>query len=281
VSRIVKKKALKAKSFLYKETRMTYHCALITGATSGIGEVFARQLPADTTLLLTGRNAAKLDELKNQLSTADRQVHVLAADLAQGHDRLRVAQWAQTHPVDLFINNAGFGFYGDVLSNTLENEENMTQVNVVATTYLARAVLPVLLKTAQNKGNRAGMIVVSSVAGFMPLPRFATYAATKAYNLHYAEALAEEVKHLPLDVMALCPGPTSTGFGAIAGMGKDFNAKGIPADEVVALALRHLGRRRICIPRLQNRIGTFLPRLFPRRFVAWIGGEVMRRNRPV
>ncbi|MBI1362719.1 MAG: SDR family NAD(P)-dependent oxidoreductase [Proteobacteria bacterium] len=260
---------------------MQYQCALITGATSGLGESFARQLPQQATLLLTGRNLKKLEELREELSKNGRKVEIFPADVADAEQRKALAEWANGFEVDLFINNAGYGFYGPVLDNSIANEEGMTQVNVVATTYLTRALLSGMVERAHTNHRRAGMIVVASVAGFMPLPCFATYAATKAYNLHYTEALAEELKHLPIDVMALCPGPTATSFGRTASMGKEFDTKAASADDVVKLALASLGRKRICVPGLRNSLATCLPRLFPRRLVVWLGGVTMRRNRPV
>jgi len=260
---------------------MSYTCAFITGATSGLGEVFARQLPKTTNLLLTGRNEEKLKELKQALAAEGRIVEIFPADLGDSQEREALAHWANGFEVDLFINNAGFGFYGSVLDNEIQSETMMAQVNVVATTHLARALLSGMVERAQGTHKRAGMIITSSIAGFMPLPYFATYAATKAYNLHYTEALAEEMKHLPIDIMALCPGPTATGFGRIAGMGKEFKASSISADEVVALALKSLGKKIICIPRVQNKLVTCLPRLLPRHIVAWAGGIAMKKNRPI
>lgn len=259
-------------------TSHTYNWALITGATSGIGKTFAEQLPASTNLLLTGRNEKVLAELKEKLATDNRAVETFVADLAKEADMKKLADWAAEYGIDLFINNAGFGFYGNVLENSPENEAGMGQVNVVASTYLARRLLPGMVERADAK-NPTGMIVLASVGGFMPLPGFTTYAATKAYNLHYAEGLAEELKNTHCNVMALCPGPTSTGFGNVAGLGKSFRHKSVSPEVVVAKAIKALNKgRRICVPTCGNKLGTILPRFLPRRVVAFMGGEIMKRS---
>jgi uncharacterized protein len=190
---------------------MTYRCALITGASSGIGEAFARALPKSTSLLLTGRDRTRLTHLAAELANADRTVRSIAADLATAEGRQAVIGFAEGQPLDLLINNAGVGYLGRVADNPPERESEMAQLNMVAPVELTRALLPGLLKR-DDAGRRSGVIFVASVAAFMPIPLLATYAASKAFLLHYAEALAEELSDQPIDVLALCPGATRTRF---------------------------------------------------------------------
>jgi short-subunit dehydrogenase len=258
-----------------------YKWAFITGATSGLGEEFAKQLPTSTNLLLTGRNKDKLEELKKELSIDGRVVEVFAADIGKQSEREKLAQWTSQFEIDLFINNAGFGFYGPVTENTPDRELQMVEVNVAASTYLGRVVTGEMVKRAKQAKRPAGMIVVSSVAGFMPLPYFTTYAATKAFNLHYAEGMAQELAPFGIDVLALCPGPTKTGFGNIAGMGKEFDVKSASAADVVRGALNSLGSKHVYVHGVLNRISTSFPRLLPRRWVSYVGGEVMKKSRPM
>src|SRR6266540_1400975 len=127
---------------------MTYRCALITGASSGIGEAFARALPKSTTLLLTGRDRARLAHLASELGNADRPVRSIAADLATLEGRQAVIGFAEDQKVDLLINNAGLGCLGPVADNPPEREIEMAQLNMVAPVEITRALLPGMLKRA-------------------------------------------------------------------------------------------------------------------------------------
>ena len=256
----------------------TYKTALITGATSGIGEAFAKKLPATTHLILTGRNGAKLKELQEELQTPTRTVDIIQADLAQSEGIEDLLMAVQTKPIDLFINNAGLGQYGAHADHTLQSEMQMVKVNIGAVTHLAHALCP----TMARHDFPTAMIVVASVAAFMPLPYFATYAATKAYDLHLAESLAEEYKNTGLHIMALCPGPTRTNFGQRSGMSGDSpEASYMAVEDVVQEALNGLQRKkRVVITGWQNKVLAQLPRFLPRRLANLLAGIVVQRTRP-
>ena len=256
----------------------TYKTALITGATSGIGEAFARKLPSSTNLILTGRNGAKLKELQDELQTETRTVDIIPSDLAQTEGIEDLLMAVQSKKIDLFINNAGIGQYGAHQDHTLQAEMQMIKVNVAAVTHLSHALCP----TMSRNGVPSAMIVVASVAGFMPLPYFATYAATKAFDLHLAEALAEEYKDTPLHIMALCPGPTRTNFGTRSGMSGDSpEASYMSAEAVVVEALEALDKKhRVVVTGVQNKVMVQVPRIVPRKIANLIAGIVVQRTRP-
>ena len=252
-----------------------YRRALITGATGGIGAAFARQLPQRTELLLTGRDAQKLDEQAQRLARRGRRVETMTADLTRESDRDRLIERAQAFNIDLLVNNAGAGRFGRFIDSPAEVERQTVLLNVVAVVDLTRRLLPDMLAQARAERRRAGLIVVGSAAGFAPVPMFATYAASKAFDLQFTEALAEELHDDPIDVVALCPGPTRTDFGPRAG----WRGVGIPgaadADDVAAEGLAALGRKTVCVAGRLN--GAVLaPVVAPRRLVAGALGVALR-----
>ncbi len=226
---------------------MAYSCALVTGATSGIGRSFAEQLPGETNLLLTGRVEERLAELERELACEGRRVETVVADLATTAGRERLVVAAKAAGVDLLINNAGLGFFGAVAENSPEQEIEMVEVNVVAPVVLTRALLPSMLERAAKSGRRAGIIVVSSVAGFQALPFLGTYAATKSFDLLFAEALSAELKTKGVDVLALCPGTTRTDFFNRAGLRISFSPYMVDPDVVARRTLEALGKRTIVV----------------------------------
>ncbi len=187
-----------------------YRRALITGATSGIGAAFARALPATTGLLLSGRDEQRLAEIRDELAVPGRDVEVFRADLAKPDEVQALGERAEALGVDLLINNAGVGEFGAIADHALDAEVATAMVNVVAVVALTRALLPGMIERARRDGRGAGVIIVSSTAAFAPVPFFATYAASKTFDLHYGEALAEELRGEPVSVLVVCPGATNT-----------------------------------------------------------------------
>ncbi|MFP4270450.1 MAG: SDR family NAD(P)-dependent oxidoreductase [Alphaproteobacteria bacterium] len=183
---------------------------LVTGATSGIGEAFARTLPRDCDLVLTGRNDAKLDRLARELASERRRVEVVAADLASPKAVEAVVDTARAAPLDGLINNAGLGPYGRFRDAATDQLTAAVDVNCRAPVALTHALLPHLLEGAGGGDRRAFVLNVASTAAYAPVPRMAVYAASKAFVLSFTEALATELRHEPLDVLALCPGPVRT-----------------------------------------------------------------------
>lgn len=252
-----------------------YQRALITGATSGIGAGFAAELPQDTWLLLTGRDEAGLAARADELARPDRPVGTVAADLTQADAIEHLVAAAEDFEIDLLINNAGSGRLGAVIDNAVEDELATVQLNVVAVVALTRKLLPGMIERAAKAGRRAGLIIVSSTAAFAPVPYFATYAASKSFDLHFAEALAEELRGQPVDVLALCPGATRTAFGPRAG----YRSSGLPgaADprSVARGALSALGCQTVHVAGGLNQ-AALAPVVLPRRVATGLIGRAMR-----
>ncbi|HET6888511.1 MAG TPA: SDR family oxidoreductase [Candidatus Udaeobacter sp.] len=243
--------------------------ALITGASAGIGREFARQLGGRAqSLILIARREQKLSELRDELNRQYPKLAVSSrkidlADLAQLNELLA---WLDHEgiDVDLLINNAGLGDSGAfATSNPIRNEQ-MTLVNVVALTMITRHLLPRMI--ARKRG---GILNVSSSAGFLPIPGFAVYAATKAYVTSLSEALRAELRGTGVSVCALCPGPVHTQFqgvakrpGAQPDTGPEFVF--VPVEQVVRETLAALeADRPLVIPGFPMKLGMFLVRITP------------------
>ena len=190
--------------------------ALITGATAGLGEEFARQLaPVAARLILVGRRKERLASLSESLREKfpALAVETIPMDLALSSERVRLASHIirEEIPVNLLVNNAGLGDLGPFDTAEWERLEPMLSVNVAALTHLTHLLLPML-----RASSPAAVLNVSSVAGFFPLPEMAVYAATKAYVTSFSEALRMELAPHGVTVTALCPGPVPTEFFDVA-----------------------------------------------------------------
>ena len=245
--------------------------ALITGASSGIGAEFARQLAGlGLDLILVARRKDRLDDLARQLESAAKvTVQTIAADLSRPDFLPLIVSAIGANEVGLLVNNAGFGFAREFLDHEIERELALLDVNcrapLLLTHWFARQM-------AQRK--RGGVIFVSSVSGFLATPFEAHYAASKAYELFLAEALGFEFKKNGVDVLALCPGSTDTEFHSVAG----FRAVAtMPVAPVIATAIRQLGKRAVAIPYWRNRLLVYMLKFTPRRLHTYVAGRVMRR----
>jgi uncharacterized protein len=188
--------------------------SLVTGASSGLGAGFARQLAArGSNLVLVARSAGRLAALAADLRARHRvTVTTLPADLSQADEVSRIARFAASTDIDVLVNNAGYGTYGGFAGLDAAREHAEVMVNAVAAVDLAHAVLPGML--ARRAG---GIITVTSAIAFQPSPRQAVYGATKAFGLAFSEALWAETRGSGVRIVALCPGPTETGFFATLG----------------------------------------------------------------
>lgn len=196
--------------------------ALITGASSGIGEAFAKVLASrKKPLILIGRDEKKLKALSEELRTREGiDVRFMTIDLARSKELPLLPGKLQNMgiAVDVLINNAGFGKFGAEEEIRFEDALNMVNLNCRALLALTKLFLPDMLR--RRKG---AIINVASVAGFYPWPTMATYAATKAFVISYSQALAEEMKGKGVKVLCTCPGPVATSFQKYAGLKVDVN----------------------------------------------------------
>lgn len=257
----------------------TYSTALVTGASGGIGEAFARQLAArGKDLVLVARSEEKLHALAQELSAAHGvQAHAIVADLARPGSAAGL--FTQTErlglEVDLLVNNAGYARAGAFAELTLDEQADMVRLNVNTLVELSRLYLP-----AMRERGRGGIINVASNAAFQPVPYLAVYAATKAFVLSFSEALGEEVARDGVRVMALCPGATATGFQERAGAWEDQRDSMPSAGTVVAEGLRAFERgRRYFIQGGVNKLTAIAARLGPRRFILRMAARVVSTHR--
>ena len=259
-----------------------YRCALITGASSGIGAAYAQALAQEgLDLILVARSKDKLDSLAKALARSHGiKVAVIAADLQQpGCGAALAAQVTRRKlQVDLLINNAGFGMAGGFDQNDGARHQQMIALNVAAVVELAQAFLPAMLE----RGSGA-LVNVASLAGFQPTPFMAVYGATKAFVLSFSEGLWAEYRGKGVRVLAVCPGPVDTPFFEATGKGASLR-KTVPrgtmitATQVVAESLKALqAGRSFVIPGLASKAIGLLPRLLPRRVIAAGAARAMKR----
>lgn len=238
--------------------------ALVTGASAGIGEAFAERLARrGMHLVLSARREERLRALADRLAAEHGvQIRVVPADLGEPGAPERLWEEASSGaPIHLLVNNAGFGAQGRFDALPLERQVEMVRLNCTAVLELAHHAL-----RAMRARGEGGVINVSSIAAFQPVPELATYAASKAFVLSLSQALWAENRGSGVRVLALCPGRTPTEFQAVAGTGSTDGAFGVrtPA-EVADAALDALERdRHTEVPGLENRLAAALVRVLPR-----------------
>jgi short-subunit dehydrogenase len=240
---------------------------LITGASSGIGEAFARRLAGEKqNIVLVSRNQKKLHELCDELMLKHSiSAHYIAIDLSESDGPQRVFEETSKHgmDVDLLINNAGFGSMGDFAELDCERELEMIRLNISALVELTHLYLKPM------RDRRSGAVInVASTASFQPVPYMATYAATKAFVTSFTEAVAEENRSFGISISALCPGPTETNFFAAADA-VPFAAKGMQTSEdVVEVGLRGIKKRKAkIISGFRNAVGARLVAFVPNKLI--------------
>lgn len=245
---------------------------LITGASAGLGAEFARQCVrrGDEVVLVARRE----DRLRQLASKLGEKAHVIAADLADPEMATRVVaetiargMWVRT-----LVNNAGFGLRGRFDELSLARQLEMIDLNIRALTNLSFVVINDMVL----KGG-GSILNVASTAAFQPGPRMAVYFATKAYVLSFTEALHEEWKDRGIKVSALCPGPTRTEFGEVAGIRTlgQFDRLAMDSEPVVQAGLEGLdANRAVIIPGALNKAGAWSTRLAPRSVVRRIAGSL-------
>lgn len=251
--------------------------ALITGASSGIGECFAWALARiGRNLVLTARSEGKLAHLAADLKSQHGiSVEVIPADLSirGAASQLSAAMRKKHLAIDLLVNNAAFGGQGEFWKLSLDRQMSMVRLNINALVELTYLLAPAMVE------RRGGAIInVSSTAGFQPMAYTATYAATKAFVTSFSMGLAEELRPHGIRVITLCPGGTRTNF-FVAG---NYGVRNLPGgmqepEEVVEEALKALENSSgLVIPRLLNKLSIFVQRFIPRQMVARVAAVAFR-----
>jgi hypothetical protein len=245
--------------------------ALVTGASAGLGVEFARQLSArGHRLVLAARRKERLDDLARELGNA----RAVAIDLSIANAAAKLMADIEAHGelVDLLVNNAGFGMIGRFAELDAKRERQMIDLNVGALTELCRAVAPAMIRRKSG-----GILNIASTAAFQPGPKMAVYFATKAFVLSLTEAIHEELKPHGIKVSCLCPGPTRTEFGEVAGFNGNglFDRIAMRADDVVRIGLNGLEKNRaVVVTGLLNKLVAASTRLTPRSVTRKIAGSI-------
>lgn len=243
--------------------------ALVTGASSGLGEEFARELARrHANLVLSARSREKLEQLAADLARVNGvSVQVIVQDLSAPDGALALARALKERHivVDHLINNAGFGTAGRFETMDVEREARMVRVNAESVVVLSRALLRGMLER-----RRGGILNVASTAGHQPTPFMTTYGATKAFVLSFTLALAEELRGSGVRALALCPGPVPTGFQAAASIpsGAMLSIAKLDAHTVVERALDAYARHAVLeTPGFVNSAQTLASKLLPRSLI--------------
>lgn len=248
--------------------------ALVTGASSGIGRALAGQLAAvGANLVVTARRAERLEELAAALCAEHKiRVAVCVADLARPQAPQEIYQFCRREgvAVDILINNAGFGAYGEFHTQDAARLLDLVQVNCSAVVALTRLFLPAMVE--RRKGD---VLIVASTAGFQAVPYIAAYAATKGFDLLFGEALAEEMRPYGVRVCCLCPGTTQTEFHAAAGQPEPTKRRQETAEKVARVGLEALAAgKSYVISGFGNYLGTHGQRIVPRRLVTRVAARL-------
>lgn len=250
--------------------------ALITGASGGIGEAFAKILAQDGyNLVLVARSQEKLMSLASSLEQQHHiTVEVVAADLSEANSATRVYTQIQAKRIviDTLINNAGFGDYGHFIDEDLGMLHKMIHLNITSLTEMTW----LFAKDMQTR-NSGNILNIASTAAFQPLPKFAVYAATKAYVLHFTEALHYELKDSKIAVSVLCPGPTATGFAQRAHASNLlFFKNSMSAHKVAQIGYQGLKKNKMTvISGFKNKLSALSRAMPSRRLLVRIAGKVV------
>ena len=250
--------------------------ALVTGASAGIGLALAELLAeSKANLVLTARRTDRLAEIAAKLHTKHGvKVEICGADLTRSDapENIHAFTAGRNIEVELLVNNAGFGAFGFVHGIPAQTMLDMVQVNCSAVVHLTRLYLPGMVERKHGD-----VMIVSSIAAFQGLPLNAVYAATKAFDLLFAEATAEEVRRFGVNVSALCPGTTTTEFQEVAKQPDRVFRNAETAEKVARVGLEGLAKgKSYVISGARNRLMIETERLAPRRFITQMAGKMMR-----
>lgn len=254
--------------------------ALVTGAASGLGYELATLLAKDShKLILVDIDAESLTKVKAELEQKfNVQVDILVKDLSVKDVAKSIISDINNEPIDVLINNAGFGLFGSFVDTDWERESEMLHVHILTTTHLTKLVLEGMVNRGSGK-----ILNVSSLAAFQPGPLMAIYYASKGYMLSFSEAIANELKGTGVTVTALCPGPTKTAFQKT--VSEDCSENKITFNMASAKAVARYGYKAMlkgkayAIPGKFNKFLAIIPRLVTRNAAAAIVRKIQEKNR--
>jgi short-subunit dehydrogenase len=246
--------------------------ALITGASSGIGEEFAKQLAAlKLDLILVARRKEKLIALSRQLIVQHNiEVEIIEIDLSSPNFFKEIEQQTEHLDIGLLINNAGFAITGDFLDDKVEHQIQLLDINCKAPLILSHYFGNKMV--IKGKG---AIINIASASAFLPMPYWANYAASKAYLLHFTEGLWYELKKKGVDVLAVCPGGTKTEFAQTA----NIQSHGMSVEKVVSESLKNPGKKPTIVTGFSNKFSTSFLKFFTRKMLIKIGAKVVENMR--
>jgi len=255
--------------------------ALITGASSGLGWEFAKiHAASGGDLVLVARNIQQLNALRDSIQTGTNvRVHIFENDLSKPSAAQEIFDYTQSHQlqIDIVINNAGFGYMDDFLDAPLQKDEDMIHVNMLALTQLTKLYTPQMVQRGKGR-----IMNVASTAAFQPSPTMAVYCATKAYVLHFSEAIASELETTGVTITAFCPGATATAFMSVANMEESalVKDKKLPsASEVANYGYQAMMRgKRVAIHGVKNSLMVFGVRFTPRNLVTKVARMVLKKK---
>lgn len=247
--------------------------ALVTGASSGIGRDMARYLSKmGYDIIAVARDGNKLNDLKNELMT---KVEIIALDLSDSESCIELYKTLKNKNIDIVINNAGFGDFGEFTKTNLDKEINMINTNITATHILTKLFLQDMVK--KDKGY---ILNVASIAGFMPGPLMATYYSTKSYIVRLTQSIYTELKKKKskVSISVLCPGPVSTNFNNVAGV--KFNLKSMSSQYVAKYAIDKMFKHKLIIlPGTKIKLVRFLAKISPEKIVARVCYHMQKKKR--
>lgn len=245
--------------------------ALITGASSGIGRDIARELSKKGyNLVIVARNIDKLNELKQELKT---NVEVIQMDLSNANNCKKL--YEQVRDVDMLINNAGFGTFGEFIETDLDKELKLIDTNITAVHILTK----LYLKDMKEK-NSGHILNVASIAGFMPGPLMAAYYSSKAYVVRLSEAIREELKKdkSNVKISILCPGPVDTNFNNVADV--KFNLTSLSSEYVAKYTVKKMLKNKfLIIPGMSVKLAHFFSKIVPNNIMTGFVYKTQEKKR--
>ena len=259
---------------------MSNKTALVTGGASGLGYELALLLAKDNyNLILIDIDANKLEKAKNEIQEKfNSEVTVLVKDLSIVNIAEEIFNEIKHTPIDVLINNAGFGLYGFFAETNWKREAAMLNLHIMTTTHLTKLLLKGMVERGSGK-----ILNMSSLAAFQPGPLMSIYYASKSYILSFSEAIANELKGTGVTVTVLCPGQTKTSFQEVVSEGTSENKIGFniaSPDEVAKYGYKAMLKgKSVAIPGTFNKFLSLLPRIMPRNIATSIVRKIQEKNR--